>query len=482
MKRLIVSVFTALIALAAAPAAAAPLTWEQILPPMSNGQINHRVNWVGPIEKAINGDLYAAVGLGDDPTTDDEDYEVIVYKSTNFGRTWTETDGQPFNSEIRVSGWEGVIFDIECSSTDANILYVTEGCDIYKSSNGGSRWVTLDNLFEEEALDIEPEGLIVSIAIGYVGGTAYLFAATSTFGNGRGGAFVLQESIFVSQWIDLEVATEREDTFGLIDVLAIDTLPDFSTSQGIVAVVCDYTQGMTFVTTRFMGGQWGEAASDCILMYNTGSDQDFVDATLLDAVIWMPSDFSSDAESGNMVFFLGINPRDEEDIEQGDIFHCFFGAPEEGPVPAYDLDVRGNETGTAVSDVDGAGAWQDADILISGYTNDIAIPHTWATQDGGLTWFQDAKRPTGGLSPLFPRALSSLRVHPDFATNGQALVGTHGLDAGLSISYLPTDVCTTGFTWNTIYFISICTDREAGDWLAPYGKRWFWDLLPEADS
>ena len=63
MKKLIVLALSTVAALTviSAPIAAAQV-WENIPTPFTNGQINYRVAWVGPMEKAINGDLYAAVG------------------------------------------------------------------------------------------------------------------------------------------------------------------------------------------------------------------------------------------------------------------------------------------------------------------------------------------------------------------------------------------------------------------------------------
>jgi len=442
----------------AIPVSAAAQAWEKIETPANNGQIDGRVKWVGPMEKAINGDLYVAVGIGLDicDPEDDTDNQVLLYKSTNFGRTWTKLGGQPFESdEDIIGGFPGVIFDIETSPTNANVLYVTDGFDIWKSSNGGTTWVVLDNLFDEVfSLGAVAQGYIVSVAVAAYAGTSYVFAATSTFGGGAGGVYALQESIFVSEWIDLEVGGARDVPFDSLDVLEVATFPDFATTQGIIAVVSDYTDGVTLVTSRFMAAEWAENAADVVLMYNLpNGDTLEVDDTLLDATMWFPSDFSSDAESGNQVVYVGINPMN--DIDQGDVYQCFGGAPaEEGEaMEAIDLDVRGQASGTAISDMDGVGKWADGDLIASGYTENVSVPHTWASQDGGITWFQDAKRPTGGVSPLYPRALSSIRVSPNFATNGQALVGTHGLDCGLSISYLPTDVCATGFTE---YYLLYC--------------------------
>jgi len=83
----------------AVPVSAAAQAWEKIETPANNGQIDGRVKWVGPMEKSLNGDLYVAVGIGLDICDDEDDTEnqVLLYKSTNFGRTWTKLGGQPFD-------------------------------------------------------------------------------------------------------------------------------------------------------------------------------------------------------------------------------------------------------------------------------------------------------------------------------------------------------------------------------------------------
>jgi hypothetical protein len=306
----------------AVPASATAQAWEKITTPGNiDWMVDPDVQWVGPIERAINGDLYCAVQFSAaDPYYNNMAAGVYLFKSTDFGRTWTILNGANPVSDLLGSvanGYSEIVFDIECSSANANIVYFTNGTDIFKSVNGGVSFVTMDNLFDEESLDVDPAGMIVSISVGYYGGTAYLFAATSTFGPGGdvGGAYVFQESVFLSQWIDLEIASERVAVYvgGNIDVLAIEAMPDFSTTQGIMAIVSDYVSGETRVTTRFMGQQWAENASDVILMYNDSGiygGQDYVDAVLLDATMWLPEDFSSDPESGLMAIYVGINPLD----------------------------------------------------------------------------------------------------------------------------------------------------------------------------
>lgn len=541
----------------AVPAAAAAQDWERIVTPANNGMIDPRVNWVGPIEKAINGDLYCAVGLGDDPTTplqfeDDgttpkydtdnkkwnqnagggrvgwERNEVIIYKSTDNGRKWEPVKAQPFDDD---DDWDyygytdylpgmGVIFDIECSSRDANTLWVTNGYDIWRSTNGGSSWTKMVNLFTNYAPsptnNIPPNGLIVSISVGYVGNVAYTFAATSTFEgtintNGTpnawevvGGVYVNRSVLGTSLWEDLEVSSRRADKFednhthvfarARWDVLDVQVLPDFGENQGVAAVVSEYRyaqldasgaptgdEGRTIVTTCFENLQWGVELGDVTLRYNRQGGTSYVDAPLISATIWVPSDFYDDP-----VVYVGIAPRLNNpfrpsasvnvglasNMRQGDVYMSYFGL-NGAAGNSTDLDVSGSRLlGTAVTDLDGVGDQWGASILVAGFSEgETSIPQTWATQDGGNTWKINDKRPTGGASPLWNVAVASIRVHANFATNGMAWVGTHSRssdvhhlddngDCGLSISALPTDVCDTGYTWNTIWFISTWVDMK----------------------
>ena len=581
------------ILVSALPVAAKAQDWEKILTPANNGMIDGRVNWVGPIEKAIDGTLYCAVGLGDDPVTEPktttittptpttskvtdpdnplwdpyndsqvglERNEVKIYKSTDNGRSWKETSGQPFNPDHDWKKWpatspqkvsdttstSGVIFDIECSSKDANVIWVTDGIDIWRSSNGGNTWNALDNLFDEkdsEGADymVIANGYIVSISVGYEGNTWTLYAATSTFdhtinnpkipvgytGPTHGGVYSISSRLGASSWVDLEVDNQRIDPFLVyvadadpntagdqpgwvddeeFDVLEVKVLPGHDSYNGVAAVVSHYNfiqrdnkgdpltgdpVGRTIVTTRFGSSKWGEVYGDVTLRYNKVGGPTYVTAELLSATIWVPSDFGYD-DDDLRALYVGIAPLGNDagpNVEQGDVYLCYFDAPIKPnpsvanvpvrPVFATDLDIAGKYVGTAVTDLDGVGDTEEADILAGGYMQgDTGTPNTWATQDGGNTWIINDKRPTGGRSQIWGTALVSVRVHANFDTNGMAWAGTHGGgsqrlgtvgnyidttdvdgidpngDAGLSISSLPTDVCAAGFTWNTIWFIS----------------------------
>jgi len=272
----------------AAPVSAAAQSWTKLLTPENASIADPTVQWNGPLERAINGDIYKASGH----TDGDHDFDdgVFIYRSTDFGRTWVKT-GQPLwkygldnSNPVTIanpvetlgisSGIVGqredpgakyldypVVTDIVCSSANANIVYVSDGYDIFKSVDAGSTWVALTNLFVTQNVTkggtpnnllfepgLDENGFIVSFDVGYFGGGAYVFAALSTFGvlddpedGEAGGAYVLQESVYLSPWADMKIGIDRHEQLSpAIDVTEIKVMPDFSTTQAVMAVVTDY--------------------------------------------------------------------------------------------------------------------------------------------------------------------------------------------------------------------------------------------------
>jgi hypothetical protein len=484
----------------ASPVAADTQAWSKIAAPV----VSPYVVWVGPMAKAVDGTIYTAVGIAGDTsgTPSGINNGVWLYKSTDGGRTWKKTTqpvqsvngsrNSPYGMPSGITVYDGagsisnsaVYTDIQCPGPDGNMVYVTDGFDIFKSIDGGTTWVALTNLFEklDDETAEEPVGYIVSISTGFIGGSvspsAYTFAATSTFGgtvlgsyadtdsfNTNGGVYVLQESVFLNPWADTEVNQDRQNPWTGVDALKVQTFPDFATTQGVFAVVSDRSTntgkelsgvGRTLVTTKYGAGQWDQTANDVILKWNAGGHPPMYDVNgvLLSADIYIPSDFSSNPTSANMVIFVGINAMD---TQQSDVFYCQFGpaAPTPfTPTSSYDLNIDG-DMGTAVSGMDGVGTIANASIMVSGYdSDDLSEPNVWVTRNGGISWVStddniNAKRPTGDGSMLMPRrALSSCLVMSDFATSGKGLVGTHGTDCGLSLTQ------DFGLTWNTIAFIA----------------------------
>jgi hypothetical protein len=443
----------------------------------------------------VDGTLYCSAGQYDgklDGTQGD-----FIYKSTDGGRTWTKTTTQPSevvgthgmgNNGMPITSFlntnlttpsapatqMNIITDIQCPGADGNTVYCTDGYDIFKSTNGGVTWAADVNLFNA---GVGANGYIVSISIGYIGTNAYVFAGTSTFGGGGGGGvFVLQESVYNNPWADLNVGTNRPIGTsapnlafgGECDVTKVQVDPSFATTQMVMAVVSDYENEVTRVTTKYGSLEWDTTASD-VLLKNTVSgapNPGSTDPFLLTSSIYLPSDFTSNVASGNMVAFVGTDVMPGQFTETGangfgDVYLCYFGAaPPTTPSPttAFDLNVAGPNTAFNVSGMSGVGPAASADIMVCGYTNTTGglpnpTPSVYTTLNGGVTWTVAAKEPTGSVSQLTqgilsePAPLCSVMltgVGNAFTTSGAAIVGTHGIDCGLSGT---TDF---GNTFNTL--------------------------------
>jgi hypothetical protein len=483
----VITVVTSLIAISGVTqVSAGTQSWTSIPAPATSSS----TEWVGPIAKAVDGTLYTSAGQyngKNDGTQGD-----FIYKSTDFGRSWIKTTTQPsettgtglpipFPATNTTSGGlpatqMNIITDIQCPGTDGNTVYVTDGYDIFKSVNGGVTWSADVNLFNA---GVNAHGTIVSISIGYIGTNAYVFAGTTTWGGG-GDVFVLQESVYNNPWADLNVGSNRPTTsnvpnedFSLnCDVTKVQVDPAFATTQMVMAVVTDYTNHVTRVTTKYGSLEWDTTAND-ILLKNTiygAPNTNNTDPVLLASSIYLPSDFTSNVASGNMVAFVGTDVMPFSSTENptygagngfGDVYLCYFGpAPATTPNPtnAFDLNVAGQNTAFNVSGMSGVGTAAGADIMVSGYTNQASgsfagypngTPLVYVTKNGGVTWTAAAKEPTGGVSQLTEvlpawAPLCSVMVKSDFASSGTAIVGTEGTDCGLSGT---TDF---GNTFNTL--------------------------------
>jgi hypothetical protein len=250
-----------------------------------------------------------------------------LLKSVDFGRSWYNLNNFPdidlLNSPKRIG-----ILDIVCSSIEANTLFATDGYEIYKSIDGGNNWVSLANVFI--TLELTPglsgDGYIVSLDLGYSNNSAFLFAATSTYGVGRKGhALVFQGANYFAPWSDMDIENNRDKPLsGEIDVIGIKCASDFDSTQTVLAVVTDYnfdytanniasysgssTGPATFLTTKPSTSGWASTAGDVALTFTQGQSKYAVDCTLYDASIWLPSDFSLETGVNNAMALVGVNP------------------------------------------------------------------------------------------------------------------------------------------------------------------------------
>lgn len=364
--------------------------------------------FLGPTAKAIDGSIYIAA-------YDDESKTRVMAKSTDFGRTWTQ---------LTLPSTTGpAIGDIVCSSIDSNTVYVTNGYDIWKTNTGGYTWIPLPNLF---AGGVGAAGMITSIDVGYIDGNPYIFAGTSTFGDGGGGAYVTQEVVWGMPWADLEVDNNRPVRWYWADIYDVVVAPDFGTTQMVMAVATAKMnpfgpeEPATYVTTKYGDDQWAATVEDTPLMYD---DVSYITSPYR-ADIWLPADFNS-IQQEKMQYFVGIASFN---LAEGDVFIVL--TPDAfGLAYAFDLNIAGPRTGTFVTDVKGIGYVGNA-LLLAGGDTGTGTPTVFRSTHNGATWLPNTKGPTGGVG-LSEYGEISLVLADDFATSGRALAATTGPNCGL---------------------------------------------------
>ena len=121
--------------LAVVPAAASPGTnvWEPVAIPRDGtlgGWLiadDAGAGQVGPIAKAIDGTLYSRATPAVSGTATQN-----LFKSADGGHTWADTGYVTVN-----------LTAIATSPTDANVLFITDGTDVWKSVNAGATFVAL---------------------------------------------------------------------------------------------------------------------------------------------------------------------------------------------------------------------------------------------------------------------------------------------------------------------------------------------------
>ncbi|MDP4278980.1 MAG: fibronectin type III domain-containing protein [Dehalococcoides mccartyi] len=432
----------------ATPVAAANQAWSKISLPGSGAtggyvvsDTDMRFYDIGILEwNADKTAIYASAVYDDGDAT-----LVRIFKSTDAGRTW----------KMVFSNWTGsapvldgpYIFDICASSVNANEVYFTDGYDIYTTKDGGVTWNKLSNVYiwaDDNDWANQPEGLIVTLDVGYAGANKYVFTGTASFGTtGVNGVYMCQETAFGMPWSDLSIATQGHDwtTFDGIDTyypdcnvwdVVVDPT-DFATKQGVIAVAQD-NDGNTWITAKYFGNQWNQPAlcKDAEVLVSNDETLGSI-YSVYHAELWLPSDFNSSLTSGKFQAWLALATMDD----QGDVYLWYGGATK-----TIDLNVSGLDTETEVSDIDGAGGVGTAKLIIGGYLNSSAWgPNTWYSADG-LTFTKTSKAPTGDDS-WYDEDVTVLAL-ADFATSGKALAGTGGWDCAVSYT------ADFGKTWNQI--------------------------------
>jgi len=384
-----------MIGLVAAPAAADTLKWSTMSFPKTgadgNWFMDSTIDSLGPMSRAIDGTIYLAAEV---------DGEYSIFKSTD-GRKWSETEYNKTTTDIV----DYTIYAIACSSLDADIVYVAnEDGEVYKTSNAGKKWAAL-------AAPTLNGGRITGLDIGYIDEKPYDFISVA--GGSTPGVFVLQEAVFAGAWDDLAL---DEDT------LVVRVSPNFEDDQFIAAV---YTTGSeTWVTTKYSGSDWGTTVPE-VELEPDGTAVTHIAAPYF-ATIFLPGNFDSDEDSGNMEYFVGIASTTEG---EGDVYRIVTDN-------AFDRDIAGSDTGFNVTGLGGVGDAGDCYLLAAGNDGSAAdkdTPNVYYSSDNGSSWTETKEAPAGADYYL-GQAQVSVLVADDYADSGEAFMATVGDNTAVSFT------------------------------------------------
>jgi len=344
-----------------APVAASPDTdeWEAGEAPFDLPSEGSTGDWfydptladMGPIDRAINGDLYVYALIG-------SDFEIL--KSEDGGRTWSKTD-----YEDDLSG-EAAVVAIVCSSIDADIVYAADFDNVYKTENGGGKWVTVSS----GTMPTLGNDVITCLAVGYLNDEPIAYFGTRDTVDDSGKVHYLAEEELGALWTDLEI--------GDYDVYGIGTSTDFDNDTLVVAVIVDEDTApdSTFCATN-RGAAIGSWDTDVELETQAAANLAATEAS--DPVF--PEDFD---ESDNFEYFVGVVGPVHTVGNKGGVYRVY-GETSTSRYLLEDID-------DDIISLDGRGDLGSM-VLLAGVNDEAEV---WASFDDGDNWDDTDKAPSGG--------------------------------------------------------------------------------------
>jgi len=344
----------------------------------------------GPIARAIDGTLYCYANPTVSATTS------RLFKSTDGGHKWTPV------GLVTVA-----LIDIAVSPTDANVLYITDGTNIWKSADAGASFTALGALAGGNISSIDcaewTTGKYIVVAGVLAAGTqdVYTYDETETF------------PVWTSQGLATYIAATYTTFTSALDVALS---PDFATGpdRQIVAVASgdfdgDATVDDTLVTTKIGGAGWGATVGDAVIANVLSTNAD----------IAFPSDYDSDTTVGTYVQFVALATG----AAGGDLYQIL-GVAAPGVSAAVDRNCGGAATNTDLYSVAVAGSGASAKVLVGELSNAIVRYST----NSGSTWETLYKQPTGVVA----NEMVDVVMDGDFATSGEAWAAVKGNEGGVS--------------------------------------------------
>ena len=375
-----------MIGAAVTPAAAGGEAWTTMSYPRAAGLGGYIVGpalgvtaGTGPMEMAVDGTLYAYWDIAE---TDD------LYKSTDGGRTWsrcsTSTDG--YVSALPLTA-------IACSPEDANILYITDGTDVFRSSDAGATFVTL----------VSPAAAVTALAVGYSGGNHFIYIGSA------GDVFMMQDS-FGQSW----ASTGFLAGFAGRVVTAVAVSPNFATEGTPQAIAISTILATTSVTYSYGGAAW---IHDTLIVAATSTVAD----------IAFPADYVSTFGANDL--FVGINGTG------GDVYRVVGGT-------VIDTDVLA--AATPITSVAVAGSSGSCKILATGTAN----ANVYRSADNGTTWQASSK----DIAQITGVTAKYLVMADDYLDSGTAWIAT--VQAAFLDESSVAQTTDAGVSWNDLSMIN----------------------------
>ncbi|MDD5189678.1 MAG: hypothetical protein PHE50_01395 [Dehalococcoidales bacterium] len=312
-----------------------------------------------------------------------------------------------FRSRDNGISWESIgrvkdiIIDIAVCPQDPNSVYYATSTKVYKSTDGV-------DIFK--ALPANPGGAgagniqITSIdVLRSVNGNLVVVSTRDTDASQYGGIYLLDESLSSQSWVDLSA--------GNIDACRVAFSPDYAKDKTIYAVNSNETS--IVISAKTEDGLWGSMIGDATIPGMIAST----------ASMSFPGDFAS-----TRTFYIGISTGSSA----GDVFRI-----DQSTSPSlFSLTDLNAGTPDALTQVDINSISVNGNVANAGLLAGCAAStKTYASIDGGNTWFASRKPPTGQANTC---VLWSATL---------ACAVTTGTDSAFSVS---TD---NGLTWNQVSLI-----------------------------
>jgi len=406
------------------PVAASDGSWSSVATPMPGALGGYMLGPAtgygpgvgpGPFEMAKDGTLYAAWDIGEGA------FGANLYKSTNFGVSWTRC------SNVTDDLGDVVITDIALSPQDANRVYVTDGTSVYRSIDAGATFVKLVD---------PPAGGIVALEAVY-NGDNFVYAAVD--GGGSSDEIYMMRDAFGYAWTSTNfaaavLASTTGDTPR--DVLDIVASPNFSSEALPMVLAINAGALGTYATFSYGGAAWAAPIPG-------GDDQKIASIVATAADVAFPADFNS--TRGTRDFFIGLSDA----CAGGDVYRMI-------STTVVPLLVGG---GIDITSVAVAGNTNAGKLLAAGNSSF----ETYHSEDNGLTWTQSDPYNIVAGAPLSKDLAQGLAgsckliiMANDYLTSGKALIAVEALGTlDESSVALTTDF---GASWTDLSMINTAID------------------------